>query len=170
VTYTTQKNPNITETTWLTSYKPILYLNHINENHWIIVNVQQAGEYKSINLLCFYVRHINKILCAILHIQSIQTLFTVYVYRKYLYSTNNLNIHVLNRAQIIDDAYYFLSTYKLNFIYFKSLTLYLSNETDYVAWYPMFKILEHASSFFPFSQSTEVKVNHNILIYFNRKF
>jgi len=82
---------------------------------------------------------------------------------KYLYSTNNFNIHVLNRAQIIDDAYYFLSTNKLDFIYFKSLTLYLSNETDYVAWYPMFKILEHASSFFPFPQSTEVKVNHNIL-------
>jgi len=51
VTYTTQENPNITETTWLTPNKSILYLDHINENHWIIVNVQQAGEYKSINLL-----------------------------------------------------------------------------------------------------------------------
>jgi len=49
VTFITQKNPNITETTWLTPHKPILYLDHINENHWIIVNVQQAGEYKSIN-------------------------------------------------------------------------------------------------------------------------
>jgi len=72
VTYSTQENPNITETTWLTPHKSILHLD-INENYWIIVNVQQAGEYKSINLLCFYVRHINKILYAILHLYSINS-------------------------------------------------------------------------------------------------
>jgi len=54
VTYTTQENPNITETRWLTPHESILYLNHINENHWIIVNVQQAGEYKSINYVFMF--------------------------------------------------------------------------------------------------------------------
>jgi len=73
VTYTTQENPNITETTWLTPHKSILYLDHINENYWIVVNVQQTGEYKSINLLCFYVCHINEILYAILHLYSINS-------------------------------------------------------------------------------------------------
>jgi len=48
VTFITQEN-NIPETTWLTPNESIIYLNDINENHWIIVNVQQIGEYKSIN-------------------------------------------------------------------------------------------------------------------------
>jgi len=82
---------------------------------------------------------------------------------KYLNSTKYLNIPVLNRAQIIDDAYYFLTTEKLDFDFFKKLTYYLSNETDYVAWYPMFKILEQLSGFFPFQQSTKVKVNIDFL-------
>jgi len=58
VTYTTQENPNITETKWLTPHKSILYLDHINKNHWIIVNVKQAGKYELINFLCFYIYHI----------------------------------------------------------------------------------------------------------------
>lgn len=45
VTYTMQRNPNVTETKWLAPDTPILYLDSINKNHWIIVNVQQAGEY-----------------------------------------------------------------------------------------------------------------------------
>jgi len=58
VTYTTQENPNITETRWLTPHKTILYLDHINKNHWIVVNVKQAGKYKLIIFLCFYMYHI----------------------------------------------------------------------------------------------------------------
>jgi len=73
------------------------------------------------------------------------------------------NIPVQSRAQIIDDAYYFLSTNKLDFSFFKNLTNYLSNESHYLAWYPVFKILEQISIFFPFSQSTEVKVDSNRL-------
>ncbi|KYN50633.1 Aminopeptidase N, partial [Trachymyrmex septentrionalis] len=79
----------------------------------------------------------------------------------YLNSTKYHNIPILNRAQIIDDAYYFLSTNKLDFNLFKTLTYYLSKETDYIAWYPTFKILEQISGFFLFAQSFEVKVNSN---------
>jgi len=66
VSYTTQENPNITDTRWLTPHKSILYLDHINKNHWIIVNVKQAGKYELINFL--YTAYINKILRTILHI------------------------------------------------------------------------------------------------------
>lgn len=83
---------------------------------------------------------------------------------EYLNSAKYLNIHVLNRAQIIDDAHYFLLYDKLDLYFFKNLTNYLSNETDYVAWYPMFKIMEYASGFFPFSQSTEIKVGIKFLL------
>ena len=80
---------------------------------------------------------------------------------RYLNSTEYMNVHVLNRAQIIDDAYFFLLRNKLEYSFFEQLTYYLSNETNYVAWYPMFKILENISGFFPFSKSTKIKVNNN---------
>jgi len=79
---------------------------------------------------------------------------------KYLNSIEYFNIPILNRAQIINDAYYFLLNNKLDFYFFKNLTYYLSNENMYAAWYPMFKILEEISSFFPFQESTEVKVRN----------
>jgi len=67
VTYTTQKNPDIIETRWLTS-KQNSTVDYIHKFHWIIVNVKQFGKYESINLLRFYVHHINKSLHVILHI------------------------------------------------------------------------------------------------------
>jgi len=71
VTFITQENPNITKTTWLAPHESILYLDDINENHWIIVNVQQIGEYKSINNFISIINDfisINKSLHVILHI------------------------------------------------------------------------------------------------------
>jgi len=67
-------------------------------------------------------------------------------------------IHVLNRAQLIDDALYFLMNGQLPLILFLDLTQYLKQETDYVAWYPMFKALEYMSGFFLFQESAHIKV------------
>ncbi|XP_018308846.1 glutamyl aminopeptidase [Mycetomoellerius zeteki] len=139
VTYITQENPDITYEVWL--QQPLLYLYDINSSDWIIINVQQAGYYR-----------VN---------------YDYDIWQKlgnYLNSAEYFNIPVLNRAQIIDDAYYFLSTNKLDFNLFKTLTYYLSKEIDYIAWYPMFKILEQISGFFPFQQSFEVREHfRNIL-------
>jgi len=41
--------------------------------------------------------------------------------------------------------------HKLNVSIFWELTKYLSQETDYVAWYPMIKVFEYMSTVFPFS-------------------
>ncbi|KYN08142.1 Aminopeptidase N [Cyphomyrmex costatus] len=134
VTYITQKNPNIGHKVWLKEPHTDLYL-PVNNSDWIIINVEQAGYYR--------VNYNNN---------NWEKL------GNYLNSREYTNIHVLNRAQIIDDAYYFMSTNnKLNFNIFKALTYYLSKETNYIAWYPMFKILEQISGFFPFLQSSEVK-------------
>ncbi|XP_072750378.1 aminopeptidase N-like [Anoplolepis gracilipes] len=59
-------------------------------------------------------------------------------------------IHVLNRAKIIDDAFYFLINGQLNSSVFWNLTSYLGHETNYIAWYPMIKAFEHMSSIIPF--------------------
>lgn len=59
---------------------------------------------------------------------------------------------MLNRAQIIDDLFYFAMEKKSNFILFWKLKNYLSRETDYVAWYPVIKVFEYLSTFISFSE------------------
>lgn len=90
VTYITQENPDITYEVWL--QQPLLYLYDINSSDWIIINVQQAGEYKSINI-CFYVYHVNKVLRTVAYLimkfvhyirQDIIVLITITIFGKNL--------------------------------------------------------------------------------------
>ncbi|XP_050465110.1 aminopeptidase N-like, partial [Cataglyphis hispanica] len=67
---------------------------------------------------------------------------------RYLKSENYINIHVLNRAQIIDDAFHLMLAQQIEPLIFWDIVTYLEQETDYVAWYPMFKALEYMSSIF----------------------
>ena len=78
---------------------------------------------------------------------------------RYLNSDNEnyKNIHILNRAQIIDDAYYFVKEGKLDLSVFIQIINYLSRETEYEVWYSVFKILEDMSTIFLF---TNERVNH----------
>jgi len=59
-------------------------------------------------------------------------------------------MNVINRAKIIDDAFHLTMAHQLNVSIFWQLTEYLSQETDYVAWYPMIKVFEYMSTVFPF--------------------
>jgi len=78
-------------------------------------------------------------------------------------NTNYRNIHVFNRAQIIDDAIYFLMKNQLSLSEFLKLVKYLEKETNYIAWYPMIKALEYMSFFFPFNESKHVQVDRFLL-------
>jgi len=78
-------------------------------------------------------------------------------------NTEHKNVPVLNRAQIIDDTFYFLMKDQFNLTDFLILTEYLSKETDYIAWYPMIKALEYMSCFIPFVESTYIKVDRFLL-------
>ncbi|XP_025267718.1 aminopeptidase N-like [Camponotus floridanus] len=82
----------------------------------------------------------------------------------YLNSTNYREIHVLNRAQIIDDAFHLMITNQLNSTVFWNIAKYLSQETDYVAWYPMFKALEYLSNIFLFQERIYIKIKVKVLI------
>ncbi|XP_050580735.1 aminopeptidase N-like isoform X3 [Bombus affinis] len=86
---------------------------------WIIVNTQQAGYYR-VN----YEPEMWKLL-------SMQ-----------LNSDNYENIHVLNRAQLIDDALNMARTNRLNYTVALTLTLYLERETDYVPWHTTFRNIQ----------------------------
>lgn len=76
---------------------------------------------------------------------------------------NHTCIPVQNRAQLIDDAYYFAMTGKINVYIFQMLIKYLKLETYYVPWYPMFNILTDMSAFLEFRESTMIKVSGNEL-------
>lgn len=90
----------------------------------------------------------------------------------YLLSDNYTKIHVLNRAKLIDDAYHFMKdSYILTFhdpILFWNLVEYLKRETNYIAWYPMIKVLEEMSNIIPYTHVKSInyiKVNNSIIIF-----
>ncbi|KAL6254670.1 hypothetical protein P5V15_013977 [Pogonomyrmex californicus] len=154
VTITSSSNPNFIISTpwqdcdhWLrktSEFSSLIYCDlskNITKDDWIIVNLQQIGYYR-VNYDVENWRNIAK----------------------FLNSKNYREIHILNRAQIIDDAFHFLTTDKLNLSIFLELSSYLSQEEDYVAWYPMFKAFEFMSPFFLFQESEDIKENfRNIL-------
>ncbi|XP_029160653.1 glutamyl aminopeptidase-like [Nylanderia fulva] len=82
---------------------------------------------------------------------------------RYLNSANYSGIEVLNRAQIIDDAFHFFSMQQLDMYSFLELIKFLSQETNYVVWYPMIKALESMSKFFPIYNPDEKPNSKNIL-------
>ncbi|XP_029660459.1 aminopeptidase N-like [Formica exsecta] len=86
---------------------------------------------------------------------------------RYLASKNYIKIHVLNRAQIIDDAFHFMITKQLDSSIFWKITEYLEQETDFVAWYPMFKALEYMSSVFPLPKrkTDKIKIRMRSILY-----
>ncbi|XP_029162428.1 aminopeptidase N-like [Nylanderia fulva] len=131
ITYTTEMNidfntklPTIEH--YLTESNPELKIPIKNEDQWVIVNKQQIGYYR--------VNYDAENWQRIAH---------------YLNSENYIKIHVLNRAQIIDDAFHLAMEKKLNFSIFWDIVGYLpKREIDYIAWYPMIKAFEYLSNFF----------------------
>ncbi|XP_011637135.1 aminopeptidase N-like [Pogonomyrmex barbatus] len=119
---------------WLDKRSDIKSLTELNkddlETMWIIVNLLQTGYYRV---------NYNK-----------ENWLRI---ARYLKSENYTKIPVLNRAQIIDDAFHFVTSDQLESSVFRELISYLSQETDYVAWYPMFKAIERMSYIIPFHGS-----------------
>ncbi|EFN71350.1 Glutamyl aminopeptidase [Camponotus floridanus] len=112
----------------------------------LILQVNKTSEIDSLFSFSFHIKGYYRVKYELKNWQNIA---------KYLNSRNYSKIHVLNRAQIIDDAYYFLSSGKLDMYTFLNLVKYLSQETDFVAWYPMIKALENMSSIFPISDTED---------------
>ncbi|XP_071559315.1 aminopeptidase Q-like [Temnothorax nylanderi] len=146
LTNTTQKYLDFNDTStikWLNSgknYNMLIVPKLSLKDTMIIFNIQQTGYYR--------VKYNNKNWLKI---------------ARYLNSEKKYKkIHVLNRAQIIDDAYHLMIANQLNSDIFWDLTKYLSHETDYRAWYPMIKAIEDMSYLFLFSEHQPLKV---ILLY-----
>ncbi|CAK9796739.1 Aminopeptidase N [Anthophora quadrimaculata] len=114
ITYFKKTNLNDTATkpvAWLQPNGNNLTINYNNTDGWIVVNSQQAGYYR-VN----YDEENWKLLT------------------EYLRSSEYKNLHVLNRAQLIDDSLNLARTNRLNYTVALSLSLYLRNEVDYIPW------------------------------------
>ncbi|XP_072752506.1 aminopeptidase N-like [Anoplolepis gracilipes] len=147
VTYASQNNPNFGKLRVplyderliiLSSSQPTCQVS-VKDNGWIIFNLQQSGYYR----VNYDPENWQKI-------------------AEYLNSIEYTKIHVLNRAKIIDDAFYFMINGQLNSSLFWNLTSYLGQETNYIAWYPMIKAFEHMSSIFSFPDKEVQNIKEKI--------
>ncbi|XP_026827650.1 aminopeptidase N [Ooceraea biroi] len=134
ITFTTWKQLDFNNTVpynWILPEKSSeVHVPLSDSDGWIIVNLKQTGyyrvryDYTSLKAIADYLKHKE--------------------YEK---------IHVINRAQIIDDTYYFFMKGEVTYDMFAYLIYYLRQERDYVAWYPMFQIFRDLSRFLPFEES-----------------
>lgn len=76
----------------------------------------------------------------------------------YLNSEDYENIHVLNRAQIIDDAYHFAIKGEMKNTTFLKIIKYLKQETSFIPWYSMMNILQYMTPYLQFPGSQDFKV------------
>ncbi|XP_031787739.1 uncharacterized protein LOC107982070 [Nasonia vitripennis] len=118
INYATEKKSDFDKTTadlWLTKAEETVKID-AKPDQWLIVNKQQTGFYR----VNYDEKNWNLII-------------------KTLTSGKHEKIHLLNRAQLINDALAFVKQNTLNLSTLLHMTAYLTNETDYVAWYPGYK-------------------------------
>ena len=115
--YATADKPNFDDTT-ITDYfkpeEPIKFIStslDFNSNNWFIFNKQGLGFYR----VNYDFENWHQII-------------------KTLNSRNYQNINVLNRAQLLDDAFHFAADGYLDFDIVMGLVQYLHRETDYLPW------------------------------------
>lgn len=72
---------------------------------------------------------------------------------------NHTAIPVENRAQLIDDAYYFMMKGEVDFVAVCGFIEYLKRETHFVPWYPMFNILSDLYPYMKIRKGEFLKVS-----------
>ncbi|XP_012230689.2 aminopeptidase N-like [Linepithema humile] len=140
INFATHTNPNFSSTLtthWLSPEVKELVIDDVDPEDWIIVNIQQTGFYR-----------VNYDIINWLKIAD------------YLDSENYTKIHVLNRAQIVNDAIYLMFSNKLDPKIFMEVTKYLRREKDYVVWYTVFRILGDTIKFFAYNEGGDLLKPH----------
>jgi aminopeptidase N len=119
--YAIEGNFNFSDTApteWLTEVSKKYSVPSLDPKKWFILNKQQTGYYR--------VNYENANWNLIIN---------------YLNTQDENTIHVLNRAQLIDDALAFVQNGLLDADILLHLLSHLKKVDDYVAWYPGFKAL-----------------------------
>nr|CAD7409546.1 unnamed protein product [Timema cristinae] len=127
LTYTTQTQIDFNTTStkqWLPdSLTQATIGETVSANQWILFNIQQTG---------FYRVNYDAQNWALL--------------ANYLNSDSFTNIHVLNRAQLLDDAFNLARAEILDYTTALEITKYLSRETDYIPWYSALSSLSYLNN------------------------
>ncbi|XP_071561427.1 aminopeptidase N-like isoform X1 [Temnothorax nylanderi] len=135
ISYTDQSFPDFSNTmpnNWL---KPDETLRvQINTRGWIIVNLQQTAYCR----VYYDITNLERII-------------------HYLNSEEYTKIHVLNRAQILDDAFAFVLENQLESSVFMNLISYLGRDRDYMPWRTMFRIITRVVRHFILPESESLK-------------
>lgn len=129
--FATAKNLSFDDTSphdWLSDKpKPAHYMriDGLTADDWIIFNKQQTSFYR-----VQYDKTNYKLLAAQLN------------------SGNFTIIHVLNRAQLIDDLYEFVNLNQFNILLYLELSAYLTNETEYAPWVSAARVYSQLNQMF----------------------
>ncbi|XP_069669083.1 aminopeptidase N-like isoform X2 [Periplaneta americana] len=114
LSYTMSRNSDFTNTTpkaWMKAEPQITLVNDIEENEWIILNIQSTGFYR-----------VN-------YDQHTWSLIT-----KHLISPYYKDIHVINRAQILDDVFSLSRAGIVNYSTAFNISAYLMDEMHPIPW------------------------------------
>ncbi|XP_011860075.1 PREDICTED: puromycin-sensitive aminopeptidase-like protein isoform X2 [Vollenhovia emeryi] len=125
--FATQSNLDFTSTLathWLKPHDEFVTIEGVDINDWIIVNKHVTGYYR-VN----YDTNNWKRIAAFLN------------------SENYDKIPVLNRARILDDAFYMMANKRLDLATFIEIINYLSRETDTAPWHRALIILEKLDNY-----------------------
>nr|CAD7453868.1 unnamed protein product [Timema tahoe] len=127
LTYTTQTQLDFNTTStkqWLPDFSTQATIGEtVSANQWILFNIQQTG---------FYRVNYDAQNWALL--------------ANYLNSDSFTNIHVLNRAQLLDDSFNLARAEILDYTTALEITKYLSRETDYIPWYSALSSLSYLNN------------------------
>ncbi|XP_024945317.1 aminopeptidase N-like [Cephus cinctus] len=120
ISYTTQSDLNFSSTSpreWIPQAKNNIVLNGFKPTDWTIFNIKESGYYR-VN----YDKKNWKLITS------------------YLDSDDYVNIHPLNRAQIIDDSGNLALANRINFSIFLDISVYIRRDIDYVPWRSMLTV------------------------------
>lgn len=120
-----------------------------NEPEWFVFNNMQLGYYR----VNYDLENWNKLIVA-------------------LNSENYQQIHVLNRAQLVDDAMSLAESGSIDYNLAVGVLMYLKEETEYAPWASASVHLKHFSKLFG-GRNSEINVSRdslNCLTFFNTQF
>lgn len=126
INYATADNPDFSDTTptiWLKD-RYQTYATFLNVDSWVIFNKQETGYYR-----------VN-------YDETNWKLIT-----DYLKGDDFQNVHVLNRAQLVDDAFNLARSGRLSYRILFDLAEYIKQETDYAPLYSLFTGLTYLNRY-----------------------
>lgn len=143
ISIATQLDPNFENTSpkfWLTSRQENFATKL--RNHWFVLNVQQSGYYR--------VQYDDRSFQAIVNT---------------LQSINYTLIHVINRAQIIDDAFHLAWIYETSNLNALKAAMYLRHERENMPWKAFERAINFMWNYMTFYSDEDRKIFHKYVTY-----